>query len=266
MAKVRTIRCALLVIGMSVCAGAQNNPPSEPGTTPAPAFGQNAPVLNPDNPPVSGLDEPALELHRANRSFVSPALAVSESADTNGGNALGSTGLTSITHVLGALDLQQFWPRTDLFLEYVGGGAFYSTPYNVKQLHAVGMEGVTRWRTGQLTVRDAFNYLPDGSFSMGIGSNPGFGLAIGGGGMAGQGGVLPGSLLWGNGQFGSVGNIPRIANTAIIDVVEAISPVSAFTVAGGFSNAHFYDPTDTLIDSDQLTLEGGYSHLLGRHD
>jgi hypothetical protein len=266
MAKVRTIRCALLVIGMSVCAAAQNNPPSEPGTTPAPAFGQNAPVLNPDNPPVSGLDEPALELHRANRSFVSPALAVSESADTNGGNALGSTGLTSITHVLGALDLQQFWPRTDLFLEYVGGGAFYSTPYNVKQLHAVGMEGVTRWRTGQLTVRDAFNYLPDGSFSMGIGSNPGFGLAIGGGGMAGQGGVLPGSLQWGNGQFGSVGNIPRIANTAIIDVVEAISPVSAFTVAGGFSNAHFYDPTDTLIDSDQLTLEGGYSHLLGRHD
>jgi hypothetical protein len=266
MAKMRTIRWALLVAGMSVCAAAQNNSPSQTGTTPSPAFGQNAPVLNPENPPVSGLDEPALELHTATRSFVAPALAVGESADTNGANQLGGSGLTSVTHVLGAFDLQQFWSKTDLFLEYLGGGAFYSSPYDAKQLQAVGMEAVTRWRTGQVTVRDAFNYLPDGSFQTGFGVLPGFGLATGGFGMVGQGGVLPGSLQWGSGQFGAVGNIPRIANTAILDAVQAITPVSAFTVAGGFSDAHFYDPTHTLIDSDQVTVEGGYSHLLGRHD
>ena len=58
MVRVRTIRWALLVFGMSVCAAAQNNPPSQPETTPVPPFGQNAPVLNPENPPVTRLDEP----------------------------------------------------------------------------------------------------------------------------------------------------------------------------------------------------------------
>jgi hypothetical protein len=261
----RKIRLALLVFGTSICVAAQNSSQSQPETTPAPAFGQNAPVLNPENPPVSGLDEPGLDLHTASRSFIAPALQVSESADTNGGNRLGNTGLDSVTHVLGALDVQQFWPKSDLFLEYLGGGAFYANPYDAKQLQAAGLEAVTRWRTGLVTLRDAFSYLPDGSFQIGYGGDPGLGLISGGLGTAGTGGGLPG---WqqSNGAFGSIGNIPRLANTAILDAVQALSPVSAITVAGGFSNAHFYDPTNALINSDQITLQAGYSRLLSRHD
>ncbi len=261
MAKMLTIRWALLVFGMSVCVVAQSSSQSQPAPSPAPAFGQTAPVLNPENPPVSGLDEPGLELHTATRSFVSPALQVSESADTNGANLLGSTGLESITRVLGALDLQQFWPKSDLLLEYLGGGAFYSSPYEARQLQAAGMEAVTRWRTGQATLRDAFTYVPDGSFAVGtLGGVPGLGLASGGG--TGGLGSLPGGHLFGSGAFGSVGNIPRLANTAILDAVQAISPRSAITVAGGFSDAHFFDPTQQLINSDELTIEGGYSHMV----
>jgi len=190
MARMPKIRLALLVFGMCICAGAQTTSQPQTETTPAPAFGQNAPVLNPENPPVSGLDEPGLDLHTATRSFISPALQVSESGDTNGANKLGGTALESVTRVLGAFDLQQFWPRSDLFLEYLGGGAFYSNPYRVKQLQAAGLEAVTRWRTGQVTLRDSFTYLPDGSFSVGtFGGVPGFGLATGGGtngGLPGQ--------------------------------------------------------------------------------
>src|SRR5258708_35572850 len=227
MARMRKIGLAVLVFGMSIGVAAQNNSQSQPETAaPAPAFGQSAPVLNPENPPVSGLDEPGLDLHTATRSFVSPALQVSESADTNGGNRIGSTGLQSVTHVLGALDLQQFWPKSDLFLEYLGGGAFYSSPYEAKQLQAVGLEGVTRWRTGQVTLRDSFSYLPDGSFQVGYGGDPGLGLISGGLGTGGPGGGLPG-MQQSNGSFGSVGNIPRLANSAILDAVQAINPVSA---------------------------------------
>ena len=193
MARMRKIRLALLVFGMSICAAAQNSSQSQPETTPAPAFGQNAPVLNPENPPVSGLDEPGLDLHTASRSFISPALQVSESADTNGGNQFGKTGLDSVTHVLGALDIQQFWPKSDLFLEYLGGGAFYANPYDAKQLQAAGLEAVTRWRTGQVTLRDSFSYLPDGSFQIGFGGDPGLGLISGGLGTGGAGGGLPGT-------------------------------------------------------------------------
>lgn len=276
------IRLALLIFSTSIGLAAQTTPaqpdsqsPSTTApapTTPAPAFGQAAPVLSPDNPPVTGLDEPGLDLHPAASSFVSPALQFSESADTNGTNELGGNGLEAVTRVLGALDLQQIWPKSDVRLEYLGGGEFYSNPYEAVQLQSAGLEAVTRWSTGQMTLRDAFSYLPDGTFVIGYGGIPGLGIANGSFGNGLPGGGLPG-LNTPNGQLGPVGNIPRLSNTAILDVVQAISPVSAVTVAGGFSNAHFYDfdncqlsPVTCLINSDQLTIQGGYSHLINRQD
>ena len=95
---------------------------------------------------------------------------------------------------------------------------------------------------------------------------PGLGLANGGFGIGMPGGSFARHATVSNSQLGSVGNIPRLANTAILDAVQAISPVSAITVAGGFSNAHFFDPTKLLINSDEVTIEGGYSRLLNRRD
>lgn len=260
MPRIQIIALVLLVVGMNLGAHAQTN--SQSDTAPAPAFGQpNTPILSPESPPVSGLDEPALELRTATRSFISPGLQVSESADTNPNNQLGSADLASITRILGAFDLQQFWPKSDLFAEYVGGAAFYSNPYDLRQLHAAGLEGVTRWRTGRATFRDAFSYLPDGAFNLGFGGTPGYGIAVG----QGLGtGALPGSIR--NDTLGSVGNIPRLSNTAILDAVQAINPISAITVAAAFNNAHYYDPTDTLLNSDQVTVQAGYARLISRHD
>ncbi len=257
----QTMQLALLMLTLSMSTAAQTT--SQPDTAPAPAFGQNAPVLNPENPPISGVDEPSLELRTATRSFVSPGLQLSETADTNANNTLGpSSDVSSISRILGAFDLQKFWPKSDLFLEYVGGGAVYANPNDIRQMHSAGFEGVTRWRTGQLALRDSFSYLPDGAFNLGFGGLPGFGIATG----SDMTGVVPGTRTLNGGTLGSVGDIPRLANTAILDAVQAINPVSAVTVMGAFSNAHFYDPTTALINSDQLTIEGGYSRLLNRHD
>jgi hypothetical protein len=257
----------LVIVGISLFAAAQNDPNSE-RTGPAPAFGQTAPVLNPDNPPLSGLDEPGLEMRSASRSFVSMGLSVSETADTNANNNPGRQEWSSITHLLGALDLQRFYAKTDLFAEYVGGGAFYSNATrDVSQLHALGVMGVTRWRTGRLTLRDSFSYLPEGTFSIGaFGGQPGLGIATGTGQSGLAGGGLPGSHFFGNGQFGSVGLTPRLSNSAFADVVQSLTPRSAITFATGFSNAHFFDNTDVLINSDKVMAEAGYSHMLGRRD
>jgi hypothetical protein len=272
----RTIRVAVLIFGAGLYAAAQNDAttqetPSQPAqqaTTPAPAFGQNAPVLNPENPPISGLDQPTLEMRGATRSFFSPGLQVSESADTNSGNQLGQSQLKSATRILGALDLQRFWPKSDLFLEYLGGGVFFSHgSSDVRQLHALAGMFVTRWRTGQITFRDSFSDLPEGSFSVGAyGGAPGLGLARGGVGTGIPGGGLPGTNFFGNGEFGSIGLTPRISNLAIADIVQSLSPRSALTVAGGYSTAHFLDNNPTLINSQQFTIEGGYSHLINRRD
>ncbi len=254
-------RLILLVLILATCAVAQQDTRQQ-GTTPAPAFGQNAPVLNPDNPPITGIDEPSLELRTASRSFIAPALQLSETADTNSGNELNTTRLESVTRFLGALDLQKFWSKTDFLAEYLGGGALYSRDLNVRQMHALGTEMVTRWRTGQITLRDAFSYLPEGSFSFGTyGGTPGLGIAYGSMGLAGGNGLAGMS----NNQLGSVGLIPRISNTAVADAVQALTPRTALTVAGAFSNAHFFNSTQ-LVNSDQTTIQGGFSHLLSRHD
>jgi hypothetical protein len=130
MTRIWTIRLALLLLAMSISAAAQTDQsqPSTapvPSTAPAPAFGQNAPVLDPENPPVTGLDVPSLDLHSASRSFIAPALQVSESGDSNGANELGgANGAEAITRLLGSFDMQKFWGKSDLFLEYLGGGEF----------------------------------------------------------------------------------------------------------------------------------------------
>ncbi|MGA9355694.1 MAG: hypothetical protein WBV46_18545 [Terriglobales bacterium] len=285
MLKLRTIWWGLLLAGVIVSAavpgssqtegGAQapvtSQTPAPSGNTqsgnssgqvpaPAPAYGQTAPILNPENPPLSGLDEPSLELRAVNRSFISEAIQVGESGDSNAQNALGGSQSEALSHVLGALDLQKFWPQSDLFLEYLGGGVFGDTNYFVRQLQAVGLEGVTRWRTGQVTVRDGFSYLPDGSFfASTAGGLPGFGIATG---VLGLG--LPGVFHL---EEGSVGTVPRLSNLASVDVVQAITPRSAFTVVGAYANDHFYhNAGNELINGDDTTFEGGYSHLVSRRD
>jgi len=237
----------------------QNTSPSQ-GTPPAPAFGQNAPILNPENPPLSGLDEPSLEMRMANRSFLSEAIQVGESGDSNANNTLGGSQSEAVSHILGAVDLQKFWPKSDLFLEYLGGVVSSDTRDFVRQLQALGLEGVTRWRTGQLTVRDGASYLPDGSFSASsAGGLPGFGIATGRLGLG-----LPGVFHL---EEGSVGTIPRLSNLASLDVVQAITPRSAFTVIGAYANDHFYhNAGNELINGDDTTIEGGWSHLVSRHD
>ncbi len=281
MARLGTIRWTLLLLSIAVCAVAQNNSQQQ-GAAPAPAFGQNAPVLNPENPPLSGIDEPGLELKTAGRSFIAPAILISETADSNENNQLGASAVRPVEHVLGALDLQRFWSKSDLFLEYLGGGAFQTDPtYQAQQLQALGFEGITRWRTGYLELRDALSYLPDGSFSTGaVGGIPGLGIALGGMGSGEAGGGLPGILGLNDSGGEVVGEIPRLANTAIASVVQAVSPRSAFTLLGAFGNTHFsQDCSDAhpenccnnpqaacLLNSDETTVEVGYSHLLSRRD
>ena len=263
MMSTQTIRLALVVLGLSVWAAAQDNSRQEPATTPAPAFGQTAPILNPENPPLSGLDEPGLELKTFSRSFIAPALQLSQSAETNASNQFGNSDITGVTRFLGALDLQKFWAKSDFLAEYVGGGGYYSRDGSIRQIQSVGVEGVTRWRTGQGAIRDSFSYLPEGALGGAYGGLPGLGLTSGGIGTGGVGGGLAGLHTSSN---GSVGLVPRLGNFAMADIVQAISPRSAFTVAGGFNNIHYFDNTENLINSDQTTVEGGYSHLVRRRD
>ncbi|HKD03156.1 MAG TPA: hypothetical protein VKB77_12035 [Terriglobales bacterium] len=258
-----------------------NNPPVN--STPSPAFGQEgpAPQQNVDNPPLSGLDLPNLDPNASSRSFLVPGIHVSEALDSNISNQLGnSTSFHGVTRALGSLALQKLWRNYNLGLQYVGGGAYYGgSNIGWTQFHSLDADQRYLWRTGQFALRDRFSYLPEGAF--GYGAYGGSGALAGVGGLGGEGGLTGvglgpgGSLLGGSAQLASLGQDPRITNTAIADIVQALSPRSSFTLAGSFGLVHFLDTTSTqivngvpvtFINSQAANGQAGYNYQITRSD
>src|SRR5271156_7146697 len=153
----------------------------------------NPSTQSPDNPPISGLDQPSLGVRFPTRSFLVPGAHVSEALDTNAGESSGSSAVTGVTRALGSLMLQKIGGRSETALDYVGGVAFYSgiNP-SVTQIQQFDAEEKILWRSGVLTLRDRFSYLPEGSFGFGAyGESGAYNLGLGGigyvGGTLGQG-------------------------------------------------------------------------------
>jgi len=235
----------------------------QPGTAPAPAFGQdNPPPQSSDNPPISGLDQPSLEPRAAARSYLIPGAQVSEAVDSNVTDAENSSSINSVTRALGSLTLQKFWHRYDVALDYVGGGAFYTRRgTNNAQLHQLDADQRFLWRTGQLAIRDSFSYLPEGSF--------GYGSFGGAGALSGMGGVVGGGVnnnFFGPGQFASLGQQPRISNVALADISESFNPRSSVTLAGSYGLVHFTNSALGFINSRQVSAQAGYNYQLNRKD
>lgn len=243
---------------------------------PPPAFGQQptAPPVT-QAPPLTGLDEAALEPNIAARSFLAPYLRISQFGDTNASNSIhGSRSWIGVTHLQGGADLQRLWSRYQTALDYTGGASIYdnggSSP---TQVHSLRLDQRVLWRTGSLAFRDSASYLPEGSFGFG-----GFGGAgnVGGLGGLGSGGLGNGGFGgggsgggFGGSTFGAVGNIPRLTNTSMLDIQETLSPRSAITLAGGYGILRFTRATPpgssvTFVNSRQVTGQAGYNYALSR--
>jgi hypothetical protein len=237
---------------------------SSAGTTPDNQ--DNPPAQASDNPPISGLDQPSLGARFPTHSFLVPGAHVSEALDTNAGESSGNSAVTGVTRALGSLMLQKIGGRSETALDYVGGVAFYSgiNP-SVTQIQQFDVEEKILWRSGVLTLRDRFSYLPEGSFGFGAyGESGAYNLGLGGigyvGGTLGQG--LGG--LFGLGDFGSLGQAPRIDNLSVADVVQELSARSSITAAGGYEIVHFTNNAANFVDSNQVTAQVGYDYQLSR--
>jgi hypothetical protein len=289
MMKTRQIICAAmflgLVVGVSWAQGDTSQQPADnaqqpadntqqPGATPAAvAFGQNNPPAAPaDNPPITGLDQPALEPGLTGRSFLIPGVHVNQSVDSNVDDSTGSAAVSGVTRALGSLTLERLWKSYQVALDYVGGAAFYSNrANNVSQIHTLGVDDRVLWRTGQLAIRDSFSYLPEGTFGSGAyggsGALGGTGLGgIGGGGLGGGIGSGGQGGFFGPGQFASLGQQPRISNVALADITESLSPRTSITAAGSYGLVHFTDNTLGFINSKQISAQAGFNYQLNRKD
>jgi hypothetical protein len=230
---------------------------------PVPAFGQgqdSASTTTSENPPISGLDMPNLEPHAAPLSYLQAGAHFSQSVDSNIENSLGGSEVSTITRLFGSLELQRLWSRYALGLEYVGGVGYYdATGLGWRQVQELGFDQKVTWKRGQFDVRDAFSYQPEGSF----------GTSYGGVGVAGAA-LGSESVFFGGTALGDLGQVPRIMNLALADVVEGLTPKSTITASGGYGFLHFLqdDPDlgNAFIGSSQLSGQVGYDRLLGKHD
>jgi hypothetical protein len=243
---------------------------------PAPAFGADTTVsTSGENPPVSGLDQPSLEPEGIARSFLSVGAIVSESADSNIAGSLGSSpGLGGATRAMGSLTLHRIKGRFQTDLQYLGGVVFYEgVGHDPNQLQEAGFAQRASWRTGQVVIRDAFSYLPEGSFGAGSygGSGSlqsglaGMGVAAGTGGLTQGLGSAAGGIF-GAGQLASLGQEPRITNSAVVDLVQSVSPRTSFTMAGSYGIVHFTDDTTGLVNSNQAAGQAAYDRTINRTD
>jgi hypothetical protein len=276
------LSCMLLMLALGTAvaqdggsAQADTQDPQQP-QVPAPAYGQdNPPPPISENPPISGLDVPGLEPHAAPLSYLQPRAHVIETLDSNEANAVGASAVRSVTTGLGGLDLQRLWKNYKLALDYTGGVGYYSLQsLGFKQVQIMDLDQRINWKRGQLGVRDSFSYLPEGSFGGAYGSMNGLGQLLGSGAFGGE------NVLFGTNLFGSLSQVPRIMNIAMVDAVEDLSPKSAVTAAVGYGFVHYtenisstlvFGPNNTpgtisFIGSRQETAQVGYDRILGPHD
>ena len=104
-------------------AGSSQQDAGQPPAAPAPALGQdNTPAQSVANPPLSSLDQPALEPGLAARSFLIPGIHLMDTADTDlSGDLVGKDPVRSVTRALGSLAFQKLWKNYDLDIDYAGG-------------------------------------------------------------------------------------------------------------------------------------------------
>ena len=272
-----TLTLTLILVG---AAWAQSDENQAPGPPPVPAFGPQSPLPTvSENPPISAIDQPGLEPHAAPESFLLPGLHFSESVDSNVQDTLGGSSTTSVTRGLGSLTLQKLWKNYDVAMDYIGGASYYAAKgVGLEQLQQLDIDNRINWKRGQLAIRDSFSYLPEGTFGF---------SAYGGSGAYNLGLGTMGAGMLGASAFGgqnnglsavdsvSLGQVPRLTNLGLADIVEELTPKSSVTLAAGYGLVHFYgdlvSPTDpqgdiAFIGSRELTAQVGYDRILNAKD
>jgi len=258
----------LLLLGLTAAWGQDSSAQQPEGATPGSSPQQPAPAYGSDtttpsiaeNPPISGIDMPNLEPHAAPLSYLQAGAHLMESVSSNVQNSLGGSSTSTISDALGSLELQRLWSNYDLSLEYLGGVSYYNAGgIGLKQIEELGVNQKITWKRGELGIRDAFSYQPEGTFGYAYGSVDTIGAALGGQ-----------SAFFGGTALGALGQVPRIMNLSLVDVVQSLTPKSSVTAVGGYGLVHFLanEPgtSTSFIGNSQVSAMVGYNRLLGPHD
>jgi hypothetical protein len=272
----RFLKMWMLAATFAVLAGtqshAQDPQSSEPPKPPAKTYGplgvddqqdQNQPpdTYQPDNRPLTGFQQPTVGTPMERHSYWVPGVSYYNFIQSNGNIGGGQDSWSSTSYLSGNVSLVQNWSRSQLMLNYSGGGNF-STDSAIGNgwYQQLGVTQTFNWSRLQLVLLDQFAYLPQAQFGFGAGtglSTPGVGGTLGGG-LTGIGsGFTPGQTI-----FSAVG--PRYFNTAGVQATYQLSARSSVTMGGLYSLLRFRDEGN--IESDQYVGNVGYNYQITRNN
>jgi len=221
----------------------------------------SAPALQPDARPLTGVQNPTLGSPEIRHSYWVPGLQYSNIVSSAALNQTTASGWNSTNYLTGNVSLLEAWSRSQLSLNYSGGGFFSSQSSQGRgYFHQLGLIQNFDWGRWQLDVLDQFSYLPESPFGFGGGT----GISIPGvGGSLGT--PLPG--LGGNFQpnqtiLTSLG--ARYSNSFTTQALYRLSPRGSINVAGSYGILRFLQAGN--INSNDYIANVGYNYSLGKKD
>jgi hypothetical protein len=263
-----------LILALALCATnarAQDEPQEPTDTKPKPAARslppidtsnpqddtQNPNVLQPDATPLTGLQNPTLGSPEMRHSYWVPGVQYAGTIQSSGYGTSNSSGWAMSNYLIGNLSLLKAWSRSQLAVNYSGGGFFSSDSAQgngaYQQLALAQTFQGNRWA---MQILDQFSYLPQSGFGFGGGTNlglPGVGGSIGPT-IPGMGtGYVPNQSI-----FGGVG--PIYSNAVALQLTYATSSRGSITASGSYGILNFVDPGN--IDNNSTTGTIGYNYTL----
>jgi hypothetical protein len=218
----------------------------------------------PDDSPVTGLQTPTLGSPELAHSYWVPGLEFGSTIQSSpfGQSANTSSGWFADNYVGADLSISKIWNRSQLGLNYSGGG-YFPTDSSVEsngsyqQLSFVQNIILNRW---QIQFFDNFSYLPQSQFGFAGGT----GLALPGiGGSLGP--VVPGlgvNVTPNQSIYSAFG--PRDSNSFASQITYLLSRRGSITVGGSYGLLHFTQSGN--VDNDMIMGSVGYNYALSKGD
>jgi hypothetical protein len=255
-------------------AGRAQEPPPQGTDKPKPAAKSYGPIgseeqdqeqtpqtLQPDERPLTGIQQLTVGTPPERHSYWVPGVSYNNFIQSNAQSQGGGSGWTSSNYLAGNVSLLENWSRSQLAVNYTGGGNF-STDSTVGNgwFQQFGATQTVNWERVQLTLLDQFAYLPQSQFGFGAGTGlaqPGIGGSLGVGSTGLGVGLDPSQSI-----FTAIG--PRYSNSFGTQVNYQLSPRSSVTIGGVYSLLRFSKAGN--IESDDYVGNAGYNYQVTRKD
>ena len=217
--------------------------------------------LNPDIRPLTGVQTPTLGSPEMRHSYWVPGFQYGNFVRSDTLNQASTAGWNTTSFVAGTVSLLEAWNRSQLSVNYTGGGNFSSDKSQGNDsFQQLGLVQAFDWRRWHLTFIDQFSYLPQTQFGFGAASDlasPGIGGSLGPSLPSLQPNYQPNQSI-----FTSIG--PRYSNSITAEIAYSISPRGSVTVSGSYGILRFVEAGN--IDTNDTILSIGYNYALSRKD